>query len=51
MNYTSIKLFLKKKKRVRDFLGGPVLKNPPCNVEDVGSILGQELSSHMPWLS
>ena len=25
----------------RDFSGGPVVKNPPCNVEDVGLIPGQ----------
>ena len=25
----------------RDFPGGPVLKNPPCNSEDKGSIPGQ----------
>ena len=24
----------------RDFPGGPVINNPPCNVEDTGSILG-----------
>ena len=24
-----------------DFPGGPVVKNPPCNAGDVGSILGQ----------
>ena len=35
MNYTSIKLF--KKKRGGDFLG-PVLKNVPSNVGDTGSI-------------
>ena len=25
----------------RDFLGGPVVKNPPCNAGDAGSIPGQ----------
>ena len=25
----------------RDFPGGPVLKNPPCNAGDTGSIPGQ----------
>ena len=35
------KAFLKKKKkRVRDFLGGPVLKNVPSNVGDTGSVPG-----------
>ena len=24
-----------------DFPGGPVVKNPPCNAEDAGSIPGQ----------
>ena len=24
-----------------DFLGGPVVRNPPCNAEDVGSIPGR----------
>ena len=24
----------------RDFPGGPVVNNPPCNAQDVGSILG-----------
>ena len=26
---------------VRDFPGGPVVKNPPCNAEDTGSIPSQ----------
>ena len=25
----------------RDFPGGPMVKNPPCNARDVGSIPGQ----------
>ena len=25
----------------RDFPGGPLVKNPPCNAEDTGSIPGQ----------
>ena len=36
-----------------DFPGGPVVKNPPGNAGEVGSILGGELRSHMPqgnWL-
>ena len=33
----------------RDFSGGPVVKNPPSNAGDTGSIPGWELRSHMPW--
>ena len=33
----------------RDFPGGPVVKNPPCNVGDPSLIPGGELRSHMPW--
>ena len=29
------------KERSRDFPGGPVVKSPPCNAGDTGSILGQ----------
>ena len=29
------------RKEVRDFSGGPVVKNPPSNAEDAGSIPGQ----------
>ena len=32
---------------IRDFLGGPVLKNPPVNAGDTGSIPGLG-RSHMP---
>jgi len=32
----------------RDFPGGPVVKNPPCNVGDPSLIPGGELRSHMP---
>ena len=28
-------------KSLWDFPGGPVVKNPPCNIWDMGSILGQ----------
>ena len=28
--------------KIQDFPGGPVVKNLPCNLEDTGSILGQE---------
>ena len=33
---------------VRDFPGGQVVRNPPCNAGDVGSIPGQEVKSQMP---
>ena len=29
------------KKEEKDFPGGPVVKNPPANAEDTGSILGR----------
>ena len=29
---------------LRDFPGGPVIKNPPCNAGDMGSILGRGYS-------
>ena len=32
----------------RDFHGDPVVKNPPCNARDTGSIPGQGIRSHMP---
>ena len=32
---------LSKRNSKRDSPGGPVVKNPPCNAGDVGSILGQ----------
>ena len=32
---------LKVKKKVSNIPGGPVIKNPPCNAGDVGSIPGQ----------
>ena len=32
-----------------DFLGGPVVKNLPCNAGDAGSTPGRELRSHMQW--
>ena len=35
------------KKKLKDFPGGPVVKNPPANTEDVGLIPGQG-RSHMP---
>ena len=30
------------------FLGGPVVKYPPCNARDTGSIPGPGRRSHMP---
>ena len=32
----------------RDFPGGPVVRNPPSNAGDQGSIPGLGLRSHMP---
>ena len=32
-------------KNEKDFLGGPVVKNPPVNAEDTGSIPGLEDST------
>ena len=46
----SKKINIKKKNTNRDFPGGPVVKNPPVNTEDRGSVpsLGR---SRMPWSS
>ena len=42
--FTSHFIFTKKKKafyrKLGDFLGGPVVKNMPCNAGDIGSIPG-----------
>ena len=38
----------KKKKKLRDFPGGAVVKNPPANAGDTGSSPGPA-RSHMPW--
>ena len=35
------RVFLLKNNLGRDFPGGPVVKNPPCNARDTGLILGQ----------
>ena len=35
-------------KKRRDFSGGPMVKNPPANARDKGSIPGPG-RSHMPW--
>ena len=37
-------------KKIRDFPGGPVVKNLPCNTRNPGSFLVGELKSHMPWM-
>ena len=39
---------LKKKNVCRDFPGGPVVRNPPCNARDTGSIPGRETKIPMP---
>ena len=36
-----------KKLREENFPGGPVVKNPPSNAGDVGSIPSQGMGSHM----
>ena len=35
--------------KMRDFPGGSVVKNPSCNVGDMGSITLGELRFHIPW--
>ena len=40
--------FLKNKRRVGDFPGGTVVKNPPTNAGDTGSLPGPG-RYHMPW--
>ena len=44
---TVIMAILKKTRDNRDFPGGSVVKNPPANAGDMGSILGLG-RSHMP---
>ena len=39
---------ISQKKVPKDFPGGLVVKNPPCNAGDTGSIPGLG-RSHMPW--
>ena len=39
--------FLKKKQKVEGFPGGPVVRNPPANPGDTGSIRDPE-RSHVP---
>ena len=36
------------RKKLLDFPGGPIVKNPLCNARDTSSILDPK-SSHMPW--
>ena len=40
--------WLKHKTWYLDFPGDPVVKNPPCNPRDIGSIPGQETKIPMP---
>ena len=37
------------RKRMRDFLGCPLVKNLPANVGDTGLISGFQPRSHIPW--
>ena len=37
-----------KKKTIQGFPGDPVVKNPPCNIGDVGSIPGPGRSHMLP---
>ena len=41
--------FLLYKLKMRDFPGGPVVKNPPSNAGDAVPSLVGELGSHMQW--
>ena len=40
--------FENSQREVRDFAGGPVVKNPPATAGDMGSISGPG-RFHMPW--
>ena len=40
-NLTSLRIFMDYKLSLRNFLGGPVVKSPPCNAAYLGSIPGQ----------
>ena len=46
--FTRVQPNRKVKNTVRDFAGGPVVKNPPANAGDVGSTPGLG-GSHIPW--
>ena len=37
---TTLNAFKSSKVSVQDFPGGPVVKNPPCNARDAGSVPG-----------
>ena len=39
---------VKKKKIIKGFPGGSVMKNPPANARDAGSVPGPG-RSHLPW--
>ena len=45
---TVIQSEVSQKEKNRDFPGGTVVKNPPANAGDTGSIPGPG-RSHMPW--
>ena len=40
-NFNALELFIQAKLLVRDFSGGPVIKNPPYNAGEAGSIPGR----------
>ena len=44
----TIEYYSAKKKWMKGFPGGPMVKNPPVNTGDTGSIPGQG-RFHMPW--
>ena len=46
--FTRVQPRSKVKNTVRDFAGGPVVKNPPANAGDMGSTPGLG-GSHVPW--
>ena len=46
--FTRVQSNSKVKNTVRDFAGGPVVKNPPANAGDLGSTPGLG-GSHIPW--
>ena len=42
-------MFMVYSKKIRDFPGGPVVKSPPANAEDSGSIPGQGAKIPHAW--
>ena len=42
LDFIKIRAFQVQRHYQRDFPGGPVVKNPPSNAGDMGSIPGQE---------